>query len=315
MATTTAIGTTYTIEPPDVSHLVTEDDTPVDNIFSEKQQRLLTHALYVSQPFGNRPFVSSANVGIYYAINKPAVVPDSFVSLDVDYPPDVWEKMHRVYMMWVMGKPPEAVIEIVSNTLGNEAGRKFDIYARMGVIYYVVLDPAHHLSPHTLRVFELRAGEYYEKGDLKLDKLGLGLGLWEGTYENMAQTWLRWQSATGQWLPTGEELAAQAQQQAELAQEQAELALEVAEEERARAEQAQQRAERERQVAEEERARAELAQQRAERERQAAEEERARAELAQQQAEAEHARAEQAQQRAERLAAQLRALGIVPEPE
>jgi hypothetical protein len=282
MATTTTTGTTYTIEPPDVSHLVTEDDTPVDNIFSEKQQRLLTHALYTSHPFGSRPFVTSANVGIYYAINKPAVVPDSFVSLDVDYPPDVWEKMHRVYMMWVLGKPPEVVIEIVSNTVGNEAGRKFDLYARIGVIYYVVLDPALHLSPHTLRVFELRAGEYYEKSDTKLDKLGLSLGLWEGTFEHMAQTWLRWQSATGQWLPTGEELAAQAQQQAELAQERAELALEVAEEERARTAQAQQRAEQ--------------AQQRAEQERQAAEEERAKAE-----------------QRAERLAAQLRALGIEPE--
>jgi len=30
---------------PEVEHLVTEDDTPVDNIFSEKQQRLLTESL------------------------------------------------------------------------------------------------------------------------------------------------------------------------------------------------------------------------------------------------------------------------------
>ena len=28
-------------EMPDVRYLVTEDDTPVDNLFSEKQQRLL----------------------------------------------------------------------------------------------------------------------------------------------------------------------------------------------------------------------------------------------------------------------------------
>ena len=33
---------------PDVEHLVTEDDTPVDNVFSEKQQRLLTEPLYSS---------------------------------------------------------------------------------------------------------------------------------------------------------------------------------------------------------------------------------------------------------------------------
>jgi len=29
------------IEPPNIDHIVTEDDEPVDNLFSEKQQRLL----------------------------------------------------------------------------------------------------------------------------------------------------------------------------------------------------------------------------------------------------------------------------------
>lgn len=29
------------VEEPDVEHLVTEDDTPVDNPFSERQQKLL----------------------------------------------------------------------------------------------------------------------------------------------------------------------------------------------------------------------------------------------------------------------------------
>ena len=33
---------------PDVSHLVTEDDEPLDNLPSEKQQRLLTETLYSS---------------------------------------------------------------------------------------------------------------------------------------------------------------------------------------------------------------------------------------------------------------------------
>jgi hypothetical protein len=36
--------------PPDTSHLITEDDTPVDKLFSEKQQRLLTEPLYSSWP-------------------------------------------------------------------------------------------------------------------------------------------------------------------------------------------------------------------------------------------------------------------------
>ena len=33
---------------PDISHLITEDDTPVDNIFSERQMALLRTALYLS---------------------------------------------------------------------------------------------------------------------------------------------------------------------------------------------------------------------------------------------------------------------------
>lgn len=34
------------IDEPDLSALVTEDDTPVDSIYSEKQQRLLTGPLF-----------------------------------------------------------------------------------------------------------------------------------------------------------------------------------------------------------------------------------------------------------------------------
>ena len=33
---------------PDISHLVTEDDAPMDNFPSEKQQHLLTESLYSS---------------------------------------------------------------------------------------------------------------------------------------------------------------------------------------------------------------------------------------------------------------------------
>lgn len=35
-------------EWPEVDHLVTEDDTPVDNIFSERQQHLLVEPLHSS---------------------------------------------------------------------------------------------------------------------------------------------------------------------------------------------------------------------------------------------------------------------------
>src|SRR5947207_13056110 len=97
---------------PSVEHLVTEDDTPVDNIYSEKQQRLLTRPLYSSWPGpGGEPFLASANVGMFYAINQPPLVPDVLLSLGVRPPADLHEKRHRSYFFWEFGKPPEVLIE------------------------------------------------------------------------------------------------------------------------------------------------------------------------------------------------------------
>src|SRR5208282_1920376 len=98
MATYLASGDPVVAIPPElrpnVDHLVTEDDTPVDNVFSEKQQRLLTESLHTSWPGPGegRPFVAMANVGLFYGIRLPAVVPDVLLSLDVALPLDVWPK-------------------------------------------------------------------------------------------------------------------------------------------------------------------------------------------------------------------------------
>src|SRR6267378_1565791 len=125
---------------PQVDHLVTEDDTPVDNIYSEKQQRLLTQSLYDSWagPSSGRSFITLANVGLFYGINQPPLVPDVLVSLDVELPMDIWEKRHRSYMIWEYGKAPEVVVELVSNKIGGEADVKLRTYARMGIAYYVI---------------------------------------------------------------------------------------------------------------------------------------------------------------------------------
>ncbi len=107
---------------PDETQLVTEDDTPVDNIFSEKQQRLLTESLYSSWPGpdGERPFLALANVGLFYALTKAPLVPDVLLSLDVQAPADLWPKAHRSYFLWRYGKVPEVVIEVVSNRKGGK---------------------------------------------------------------------------------------------------------------------------------------------------------------------------------------------------
>lgn len=63
--------------------------------------------------------MAEANVGIYHTDKQPPIVPDVFLSLDVQVPENWWEKQNRCYMVWRFGKPPEVVIEITSNTEGE----------------------------------------------------------------------------------------------------------------------------------------------------------------------------------------------------
>lgn len=236
---------------PRVDHLVTEDDTPVDNIYSEKQQRLLPASLYDSWhgPGTGGAFIALANVGLFYGINIPPHVPDVLVSLDVTLPADIWEKGHRSYMLWEYGKPPDVVIEVVSNTIGGEASTKLQSYARIGIPYYVIYDPQQQLSERTLVVYEKQATGYVARSDFFLPGLELGLMLWQGRFEDREDTWLRWCTLDGAMLLTGHERAEQerlraeqAEHNAEQAQQRVTQAQQQATQARLRAEQAEQRA-------------------------------------------------------------------------
>ena len=264
----------------EMENLVTEDDTPVDNILSEKQQRLLTEPLYGAwsgpdqHAPGHRGFLALANVGLFYALRQPPLVPDMMLALDVPGPgPDLSQKANRSYFIWVQdGKPPMVVVEVVSNQEGGEDGDKLRKYETIGVPYYVIFDPWRLLSDRVLRIYRFAGtgNGYIEQVGGLLDAVGLGLSLWQGEYESTEALWLRWTDRDGRLIPTGAELARREQQ------------------------------------------RATEAEQRAEEERQRAEEERQRAEESARQAEQERQRATEAEQRAERLAARLRELGIEP---
>jgi Uma2 family endonuclease len=215
-----------------IENLVTEDDQPVDNLFSEKQQRLLANSLYGSwnpssagttKSKKRRKFLAAANVGIYFGMYEPPLVPDFFLSLDVEPHKDWYHKEHRTYLVWEFGKVPELALEIVSNKKGGELSTKLKDYARLGVNYYVVYDPQKYLSKDVLRVYELGFGKRYRlREDHRLPDLNLALKLWKGVFEGKADTWLRWCDLKGRLIPTGEERAEQAE--AELNKLRAELA-------------------------------------------------------------------------------------------
>ena len=210
------VYTTETAPAPDISHIVIEDDTALDNFRSEKQQRLLTEALYSSWRGwdGSSRFIVAANVGVFYALYQPPLVPDLFLSLDVTMPDDWREKKHRTYFTWEFGKAPDVVIEIVSNKQGNELGTKLRDYARMRVGYYIVFDPLQQLGETLLRVFELRATSYEEMSQTWLEKVGLGVMLWEGEFEGKQDVWLRWCDPYDRVILTGKERAERAEARA-----------------------------------------------------------------------------------------------------
>src|SRR5271157_4696211 len=134
---------------PVVDHLVTEDDTPADNVFSEKQMRLLTEPLYSSwaETAGERSFVVMSNVGLFFDVHRPPLVPDVLLSLKGKLPADIRAKRHRSYFIWEYGKPPDVVIEVVSNREGGEDTEKLEAYAEIGVCDYAIFDPDRMLSP------------------------------------------------------------------------------------------------------------------------------------------------------------------------
>lgn len=215
---------------PDVSHLITEDGAPVDSIYVEKQYRLLTDPLENSwlRPGKRRPLVALTNVGLFFAARNPPLVPDFLLSLDVGYPCDPNEKEGKSYFVWLFGKPPDLVGEIVSDRRGGEDSLKLLEYARLGIRYYFIYDPNDLLGGGTLRTYGLHPKGYERIKNHWLDAIGLGLTLWHGTYSGIEAEWLRWCTQGGRVIPTGGERAKQekrrADQQKRRADDQAERA-------------------------------------------------------------------------------------------
>lgn len=215
---------------PDVSKIVTENDTPVDNFASEKQQRLLTEPLYSSwsgpppslDPDDGdvkRPFVAAANVGVFIRPKDPPVVPDVLLSLDVALAEDLWKKENRTYFIWEMGKPPDVVIEIVANREDGEVTSKRNKYARMGVTYCVVWDPQGIYGEPTLRAFSKQGTAFYSvMKSLSFVDIGLSLVTWKGTFEEVQDVWLRWADLEGNLIPTGAEKALMERKRADAAE-------------------------------------------------------------------------------------------------
>lgn len=234
----------HSLDPADVifvdtSHLVTEDDEPLDNPFQERQQRLLVDSLYASWS-GCDNFVALANVGVFGSIHRPAIVPDVLLALHVQLRP---VKDTRAYFVWEYGKPPDLVVEIVSKEPGGEDTRKVDKFAALGVGYYVIYNPFLYRGDRVLKAYQRHGLNYIDIANpSRIPELGLGLVTWTGSYQGCEGTYLRFVDSAGQLLLTGEERAEEEKARADEATARADEEKARANEEKARADEEKARA-------------------------------------------------------------------------
>ncbi len=209
---------------PNLDDLIIEDGKPMENIFAEKQGRLLVEPLYHSWsgPTDGRPFLALANVGLFYQMKTAGLAPDVMVSLEVQLGADLSRRENRSYYIWELGKAPDVVIEIVSDRTGGEEGHKFLDYARIGVPFYVIFDPENRLGQGVLRAFVKQGKKYAVTNPACFEEIGLGLVLWDGPYEGQDWHWLRWCDCDGRLIPNAAERIAQEHERAEQERERAE---------------------------------------------------------------------------------------------
>lgn len=243
------------------------EDSGLPDLYHLWQSRCLEYTFCPSNYPIDLVFVAS-DLNLYFDVRHTQWYkrPDWFGVVGVDR---LYQKqeLRRSYVIWQEEVSPFVVVELLSPGTENEdlgqtvrglgqPPTKWQVYEQiLRVPYYIVFDGA----TNNLRAFVLTGDRYEElilaEPRVWMPEIQLGLGIWQGTFEGLERSWLRWYDANGSWIPTPTE---QQRQQKELAQQQAEQARQEAEQQRQEKEQAQQQTEQQRQQKE-------LAQQRAER--------------------------------------------------
>jgi Uma2 family endonuclease len=218
---------------PDHTQLPDKDGMPMTNFQEPPQSRLLTDSLepVLHQHHPDGRYTIGRDGGIYYQLTDPPLrgctAPDWFYVGGV--PAMLEGQYRRSYVLWQEVVAPLVAIEYVSGDGSEERDRtpeqgKFWIYEQgIRVPFYAIYEPQHG----RVEVYHLVDGSYRplppnECGHFPIAPLGVELGIWQGTFENLTLPWLRWWDSQGNLLPTSAERAEQERQAKELAQSRAE---------------------------------------------------------------------------------------------
>jgi Uma2 family endonuclease len=195
--------------PPTEDELPSDDGVPMETPRHRSQMNLLIETLNLFWSDRDDFFVGG-NMFLYFTIDQASGRyfrgPDFFVVLGVP------RREHKSWVVWQESKGPDVIIELLSaSTAAIDKGEKKLVYQdnlRVPEYYW------YHPFTGERAGFVLRDGQYepIEPDDdnrLISRSLDLALVTWEGVYQGIEASWLRWAMLDGMLLPTGEEIAVQ----------------------------------------------------------------------------------------------------------
>jgi Uma2 family endonuclease len=211
--------------PPTQDQLPCDDGVPMETQRHKMQMDLLIETLYPWLEAREDGYVGG-NMFIYYSLaqvkNQDFKGPDFFAVLGVP------KKERKSWVVWEEGKPPDVVIELLSESTAkyDKTDKKLIYQNQMRVSEYFWYDP---FNPDDWQGFCLVSGcyqplEFERKDRLVSESLNLALVRWQGDYNGVQAVWLRWETLDGQLLPTKQELVEEAQLKAQQAESKAQQA-------------------------------------------------------------------------------------------
>lgn len=192
----------------DEIELLESDETPVDNELQNLLPNLLLAILALIWP-DRQDWFFGVDMGIYSRKDRPAIVPDGFLSLGVER--FVGQNGRLSYILSrENGIVPILALEVVSQTYRDEYEQKKIDYAELGVLYYVIYDAGRYHSSQgdAFEVYRLVNGVYERQpGEpVWMPEIGLGIGRATGTYKGWTREWLYWYDEQGNRFSTSDEL-------------------------------------------------------------------------------------------------------------
>ncbi|MGB7521747.1 MAG: Uma2 family endonuclease [Spirulinaceae cyanobacterium] len=190
---------------PKGEELPSVDFEPADDELHRAVPFLLLETLYFIWRHRNDIFFA-IDMGYYYDPGEEAISPDAFLSVGVETRKD--ENGRLSYVLWEEDYvKPILVLECVSQHYRGEYDIKKDLYAQLGILYYVIYDGDRYHSEkgEAFEVHRLENGVYVKQSGepVWLPEIGLGIGRECREFNSWTREWLYWYDQQGnRYLPT-----------------------------------------------------------------------------------------------------------------